>query len=46
VHVLEAPPVVGAVLLGLDRLGVGKSAAGRLRAALTYERLASETRSP
>lgn len=46
VHVLEAPPVVGAVLLGLDRLGAGRSAAGRLRAALTYERLTSETRSP
>jgi N-acetylglucosamine kinase-like BadF-type ATPase len=46
VHVLEAPPVVGAVLLGLDRLGAGRSAAGRVRAALTYERLSSETRSP
>lgn len=44
VHVLEAPPVTGAVLLGLDRLGAGKGAAGRLRAALTDERLTSETR--
>lgn len=43
VHVLEAPPVTGAVLLGLDRLGASRRAAGRLRAALTYERLTSET---
>jgi N-acetylglucosamine kinase-like BadF-type ATPase len=45
VHVLEAPPVTGAVLLGLDRLGAGRRAAGRLRAALTDECLTSETRS-
>jgi hypothetical protein len=43
VHVLEAPPVTGAVLLGLDRLGASRRAAGRLRAALTHQRLTSET---
>jgi N-acetylglucosamine kinase-like BadF-type ATPase len=34
-----APPVVGAALLGLDRLGAPPDAAGRLRGSLTYERL-------
>jgi len=34
-----APPVVGAALLGLDRLGAGPAAAERLRAALTHDRL-------
>lgn len=45
VHVtrLAAPPVVGAALIGLDRLGGGKTAASRLRAALTHERLTSHT---
>jgi N-acetylglucosamine kinase-like BadF-type ATPase len=37
-----APPVVGAALLGLDRLGVGAPAAARLRAALTHDRLTRE----
>ena len=36
---LTAPPVVGAALLGLDRLGAPPGAAGRLRATLTHERL-------
>ena len=36
---LTAPPVVGAALLGLDRLGAPPGAAGRLRATLTQERL-------
>src|SRR4029453_12186400 len=36
---LRAPPVVGAALLGLDRLGAPPGAAGRLRATLTHERL-------
>jgi N-acetylglucosamine kinase-like BadF-type ATPase len=36
---LTAPPVVGAALLGLDRLGAGPGAAERLRATLTHERL-------
>jgi N-acetylglucosamine kinase-like BadF-type ATPase len=34
-----APPVVGAALLGLDRLGAPPDAAGRLRGSLTHERL-------
>jgi N-acetylglucosamine kinase-like BadF-type ATPase len=34
-----APPVVGAALLGLDRLGAPAAAADRLRATLTHERL-------
>jgi N-acetylglucosamine kinase-like BadF-type ATPase len=34
-----APPVVGAVLLGLDLLGASPGAAGRLRAGLTNDRL-------
>ena len=36
---VTAPPVVGAALLGLDRLGADPGAAERLRAALTHERL-------
>ncbi len=36
---VTAPPVVGAALLGLDRLGAAPGAAGRLRASLTHERL-------
>jgi N-acetylglucosamine kinase-like BadF-type ATPase len=36
---LTAPPVVGAALLGLDRLGAGPGAAERLRATLTHGRL-------
>jgi N-acetylglucosamine kinase-like BadF-type ATPase len=36
---VTAPPVVGAALLGLDRLGAGPGAAERLRATLTHERL-------
>jgi N-acetylglucosamine kinase-like BadF-type ATPase len=36
---LTAPPVVGAALLGLDRLGAAPGAAERLRATLTHERL-------
>jgi N-acetylglucosamine kinase-like BadF-type ATPase len=34
-----APPVVGAALLGLDRLGAAPAAADRLRATLTHDRL-------
>jgi N-acetylglucosamine kinase-like BadF-type ATPase len=41
--VLTAPPVVGAGLLGLDRLGAGRRAAERLRATLTHERLTTQT---
>ena len=36
---VTAPPVVGAALLGLDRLGPAPGAAERLRATLTHERL-------
>jgi N-acetylglucosamine kinase-like BadF-type ATPase len=36
---VTAPPLVGAALLGLDRLGAPPEAARRLRAALTHERL-------
>ncbi|HEV8652928.1 MAG TPA: BadF/BadG/BcrA/BcrD ATPase family protein [Actinomycetes bacterium] len=36
---VTAPPVVGAALLGLDRLGARPEAAERLRATLTHERL-------
>jgi N-acetylglucosamine kinase-like BadF-type ATPase len=36
---LTVPPVVGAALLGLDRLGAAPGAAERLRATLTHERL-------
>ncbi len=43
VHVLTAPPIVGAALLGLDRLGCGPDTARRVRAALTHDRLRSET---
>ena len=38
---VTAPPVLGAALLGLDRLGAGPGAAERLRATLTHERLAA-----
>jgi N-acetylglucosamine kinase-like BadF-type ATPase len=38
---VTAPPVVGAALLGLDRLGAPAGAAERLRATLTHERLAA-----
>jgi N-acetylglucosamine kinase-like BadF-type ATPase len=36
---VAAPPVVGAALLGLDRLGAPAGAADRVRATLTHERL-------
>lgn len=39
VTVLHAPPVVGAALLGLDEVEPGRGAAGRLRRALTAERM-------
>jgi len=34
-NILEAPPVLGAALLGLDRLGANGRAKARLQAALT-----------
>src|SRR5207249_627628 len=38
VAVLDAPPVLGAALLGLDQVGARSGAASRLRAAITHER--------
>jgi N-acetylglucosamine kinase-like BadF-type ATPase len=44
---LTGPPVVGAALLGLDRIGASPTAAQRVRAALTHERLgAAQGRTP
>lgn len=40
---LGAPPVLGAAMLGLDVLGAGRTAHARARAALTHERLTSDT---
>jgi N-acetylglucosamine kinase-like BadF-type ATPase len=42
--VLDAPPVAGAALAALDRLGAPASAKDRLRSALTSSRLAAHTR--
>lgn len=36
---LEAPPVLGAALMGLDAMRAPEASRGRLRAALTHERL-------
>jgi N-acetylglucosamine kinase-like BadF-type ATPase len=44
--VLKAPPVVGAAMLGLDRIRAPKRAHSRVRAALTHERLAATLTSP
>ena len=38
---LEAPPVLGAALIGLDEMDAPKTSGRRLRAALTHRRLAS-----
>jgi N-acetylglucosamine kinase-like BadF-type ATPase len=43
VHQLEAPPIAGAALLGLDRLHAPQRARTRLRNALTHERLRDHT---
>jgi N-acetylglucosamine kinase-like BadF-type ATPase len=43
VRVLSAPPVIGAALMGLDRLGAPRAAQARLRRGLTHERLTPET---
>jgi N-acetylglucosamine kinase-like BadF-type ATPase len=42
-HVLEAPPVLGAALLGLDRRGAAPAAHRRARAGLTHGRLTPHT---
>jgi N-acetylglucosamine kinase-like BadF-type ATPase len=39
VHKLDAPPVLGAGLIGLDRVGASARAAARLRTALTHGRM-------
>ena len=44
VAVLTAPPVVGAALLGLDRIGASKAAKSKVLPALTHERLTRDTR--
>ncbi len=44
VTVVDAPPLVGAVLLALDGLGSGRAAERRLRGALTHERLSAQAR--
>jgi N-acetylglucosamine kinase-like BadF-type ATPase len=43
VRILTAPPVVGAALMGLDRLGAPRAASARVRRALTHERLGKDT---
>jgi hypothetical protein len=43
ITVLGAPPVVGAALLGLDRLGATKAARATVRAALTHDRMNADT---
>ncbi len=42
-RVLTAPPIVGAALIGLDRLGARRPAESRVRATLTHERFAPQT---
>jgi hypothetical protein len=44
VHVLDAPPVLGAAFLGLDEIGAGRRAYAELRAAVTHDRLTSPGR--
>jgi N-acetylglucosamine kinase-like BadF-type ATPase len=43
VDVLQAPPVIGAALIGLDQMGASRAAQARIRAALTHERLGAQT---
>ena len=43
VHVLTDPPVIGAALMGLDRLGAPKAAHARARRSLTHQRLTAHT---
>ena len=42
-NVLTEPPVLGAALMGLDRLGAGPAAHRRLRRSLTHDRLTAHT---
>jgi N-acetylglucosamine kinase-like BadF-type ATPase len=43
VRVLTAPPVAGAAMMGLDKLGASKGALARVRRSLTHERLGPQT---
>jgi N-acetylglucosamine kinase-like BadF-type ATPase len=43
IEVLTAPPVIGAALIGLDRIGASQPAHRRIRDALTHERLRAQT---
>ena len=46
VRVLKAPPVAGAAMMGLDRIGAPKRAQARVRRALTHERLGNTDSRP
>jgi N-acetylglucosamine kinase-like BadF-type ATPase len=43
IHVLYAPPVLGAALMGLDRIEASPAAHRQLRRDLTHERLSAKT---
>jgi N-acetylglucosamine kinase-like BadF-type ATPase len=43
ITVLDAPPIVGAALLGMDGLGASSAARNRVRATLTHEELGRTT---
>jgi N-acetylglucosamine kinase-like BadF-type ATPase len=43
IQVLDAPPVVGAAVIGLEQLGASAAAHRRLRASLTEERMTPKT---
>jgi N-acetylglucosamine kinase-like BadF-type ATPase len=43
VSVLTSPPVIGAALIGLDRLAAPRSARVKVRRALTHDRLSTQT---
>jgi N-acetylglucosamine kinase-like BadF-type ATPase len=44
VHVLDAPPVLGAAFLGLDEIGAAARAYAQVRSAVTHDRLTSPGR--
>jgi N-acetylglucosamine kinase-like BadF-type ATPase len=43
IHVLEAPPVVGAAVIGLEHLGASAAALRRVRRSLTEQRISAKT---
>ncbi len=43
VRILDAPPVVGAAVIGLEQLGSSRASHRRLRAALTEDRMTAKT---